>query len=559
MDFLNQAIGQVRDLFLSMTPAARVTAALLVGVIGVSLGFLVQQHSAGPDEYLFNGEFLPSEDANRIEVAIAKAGLEGSQREGNRIKVPRGQKAAYLAAVAEAGALPANFHAILDSALDLGPFVDDKTRKEKLKASREQQLSMIIRDMSGIEDAKVIYDIAQPRGMARESVATATVSVQPSPGEALSGQRMKMIRNAVAGAIANLKPENVVVVNLGDGSLFSEDVSPESFDSPYFQHRVAFERHIKGNIEGLLSYIPGVRVQVTAELNPALTRETHTVATEGEATALRESNEERISETQHLKDGGRVGLEANGPGRGRESFAESTVKNSDSNTSSEQNYFVPTKNEITTEAGLVPEHVRVAIAVPMNYLVQVYRERQRRNGEDPNQPLPADISTTLTREEGDLENKIKEVVVPLLTKEIAVDNYKDEIIKVSFFETLTPDPIEPIPASSKALAWASQNFNTLTMAGVALVGLVMLRSLVKGVPPVEPLDSAAAPLLSLKMPTLRENDSAAAGEASDDEDFERPRLKLKKGKNLRDELTDIVREDPDSAAAILRSWIANAG
>ena len=182
MDFLNQAIGQVRELFLSMTPAARVTAALLVGVIGVSLGFLVQQHSAGPDEYLFNGEFLPSEDANRIEVAIAKAGLQGSQRDGNRIKVPRGQKAAYLAAVAEAGALPANFHALLDSALDLGPFVDDKTRKEKLKSGREQQLSMIIRDMYGIEDAKVIYDIAQPRGWHARALATATVSVQPSPG-----------------------------------------------------------------------------------------------------------------------------------------------------------------------------------------------------------------------------------------------------------------------------------------------------------------------------------------------------------------------------------------
>ena len=559
MDFLNQAVNQARELFLSMTPAARVTAVLLLGVIVVSLGFLVQQHSAGPDEYLFNGEFLPTEDANRIEVAIAKIGLEGSQRDGNRIKVPRCQKTAYLAAVADAGALPPNFHSLLDSALDLGPFVDDKTRKEKLKASREQQLSMIVREMYGIEDAKVIYDIVQPRGMARESIATATVSVQPTPGEALTGQRMKNIRKAVAGAIANLKPENVVVVNLGDGSLFSEDSSPESFDTPYFQHRVAFERHIKGNIDALLSYIPGVRVQVTAELSPALTKETHTIAAEGEATALRETNQESISETQHLNNGGRPGLAAQGPGRGNDPITETTVKNSDSDISSEQNYFVPTKNEIVTEAGLVPEHVRVAIAVPMNYLVQIYREQQRRNGEDPTKPLPADIKEIIAREEGPLKDKIKDVVVPLLPKELAVDSYKDELIKVSFFETLTPEPIEPIPASSKALAWAGEHFNTLTMAGVALVGLVMLRSLVKGIPPADPVASAAGPLLTLKMPNVLNEDSGISDTSEGEEEADRPRLKLKKGKNLRDELTDIVREDPDSAAAILRSWISNAG
>ncbi len=559
MDFLNQAIGQVRELFLSMTPAARVTAVLLVGVIGVSLGFLVQQHSAGPDEYLFNGDFLPTEDANRIEVAIAKAGLAGSERVGNRIKVPRGQKTAYLAAVADAGALPPNFHDLLDGALDLGPFVDDKTRKEKLKAGREQQLSMIVRDMYGIEDAKVIYDIAQPRGMDREGVATATVSVQPAPGEALTGQRMKNIRKAVAGAIANLKPENVVVVNLGDGSLFSEETSPESFDSPYFQHRVAFERHMKGNIDALLSYIPGVRVQVTAELSPALTRETHTVATEGEPTAMHETTQNRVSETQRLNNGGRPGLVSQGPGRGNDPVNEATVRDSDQDESTEFNYFVPTKNEIVTEAGLVPEHVRVAIAVPMNYLVQMYQEQQRREGGDPNQPLPENIKEILTREEGPLEDKIKEVVVPLLPKEIAVDNYKNDIIKVSFFETLTPDPIEPMAASSQALAWASQHFNTLTMAGVALVGLVMLRSLVKGIPPAEPIGSTAAPLLSLRMPDVQGDDSVGGGGAADEDSSDRPRLKLKKGKNLRDELTDIVREDPDSAASILRSWIANAG
>ena len=42
----------------TMTPAARITSALLLGVILVSLGYLVQSHSSGAEAYLFNGEML---------------------------------------------------------------------------------------------------------------------------------------------------------------------------------------------------------------------------------------------------------------------------------------------------------------------------------------------------------------------------------------------------------------------------------------------------------------------------------------------------------------------
>ena len=49
MDFLNQAIAQVRELLLSMSPAARITATLLLGVIVVSLGYLVQTQGTGAD------------------------------------------------------------------------------------------------------------------------------------------------------------------------------------------------------------------------------------------------------------------------------------------------------------------------------------------------------------------------------------------------------------------------------------------------------------------------------------------------------------------------------
>lgn len=88
----------------------------------------------------------------------------------------------------------------------------------------------------------------------------------------------------------------------------------------------------------------------------------------------------------------------------------------------------------------------------------------------------------------------------------------------------------------------------------------MLRSLVKGIPPADPVTSVAGPTLSIN---LGDHDAADSGgtnaEKDAAEEVDRPKLKLNKGSNLKDELTDIVREDPDAAAAILRGWISNAG
>ena len=94
------------------------------------------------------------------------------------------------------------------------------------------------------------------------------------------------------------------------------------------------------------------------------------------------------------------------------------------------------------------------------------------------------------------------------------------------------------------------------MLGVAMFSLMVLRSVVKSAPPSDGTSAAAAgPALTLHAdePAARGSDNAA------EQGNDRPRLRLKKGKSLKDDLVEIVREDPDAAADILRSWIGKAG
>src|SRR3990172_4094247 len=199
MDFLNRALAQLRDLFQTMPPGGRIVAGLLLAVVVTSMGYLFQQGTAGPDEFLFGGEYLPDSQLNRIEGAIAQAGLSGHKREGNRIRVPAGQKAAYLAAVADADALPPNFNTLLETALDKGgPWESREATRERLKIAKQQTLSEIVRAMSWVEDAVVLYDEQEPRGLSGAKLVTGSVNVQPTAGEVLDPRRTRALQTPVA-------------------------------------------------------------------------------------------------------------------------------------------------------------------------------------------------------------------------------------------------------------------------------------------------------------------------------------------------------------------------
>src|SRR5205085_6038322 len=174
MDFLNKAFAQLSDLFKSMTPGARITAGLLLAVIVVSLGFLFQRQSSGPDAYLMGGEAFPATQLPAMEAAFAKANLSGAVIDGNRVRVPRGQQAAYMGAMADAGALPPNFGTYLEKALASdSPFAMRGSREEKLKLAKQQELQNIMSKMDGIESAAVMYDTKEKRSFGQDALATA--------------------------------------------------------------------------------------------------------------------------------------------------------------------------------------------------------------------------------------------------------------------------------------------------------------------------------------------------------------------------------------------------
>ena len=92
---------------------------------------------------------------------------------------------------------------------------------------------------------------------------------------------------------------------------------------------------------------------------------------------------------------------------------------------------------------------------------------------------------------------------------------------------------------------------------MALMSLLMLRSMIKSIPTTDKgVDFSLPDILPKK------NDASQAsgkGGKGGENDGGRPKLRLKRGPSLKEDLSELVKEDPDGAAAILRTWIGNAG
>ncbi|HEY3391610.1 MAG TPA: flagellar M-ring protein FliF C-terminal domain-containing protein [Lacipirellulaceae bacterium] len=547
---MNKSLAQVSELFRSMTPGARITAGLLLAVVVISLGYLFKQGTAGPDAFLFGGEMLPDSELTRIEAALGKQTITW-EREGNRIRVPAGQQAAALAAISDAGALPRNFNDILEKALDKGgPWESAAATRERLKIAREQQLTEIVRAHYWVEEAVVIYDEQAPRGLSGTKLVTGSVSVRPIVGETLDPWREKKLQNLVASGVVGLKPEDVVVTNWGEGSGAGSDggIYPELFEDDYMKNKVIFEMQKRESILNALRDIPGVRVEVNADFNDVYERSTTNTKPDPKPATLREVETKEFSKQSTGAAGGQPGPVAQGPNRQGAAPAPNQNLNETENSSTETENVVGGEQTRSLAKGYTLREIWATVAIPTNYLESLWKS-QNPSATDP--PTKQDLTPVETQVKTAVEN----IVEPLLQLQAieGEDNYKH--VSVSFVPSLPVPQIESPSTTTKALSWAGRYWSTLAMLGVAMFSLLVLRSVVRGT------TSGDSPNAALATPalTLHGEAGSAGAETEAEPEPERPRLRFKKGKSLKDDLVEIVREDPDAAADILRTWISKAG
>jgi flagellar M-ring protein FliF len=456
-----------------------------------------------------------------------------------------------LAAISDAGALPRNFNDILEKALDKSSALESSVAtRERLKIAKQQQLTEIVRAHYWVEDAVVVYDEQAPRGLSGVKQVTGLVGVRPIVGEVLDPRRSKKLQNLLAAGVVGLKPENVVVNNLGDGSGSEPDggIYPEMFEDDYMKNKVTYEMQKKESILNVLRDIPGVRVEVSADFDDTYERRTQTVKPGEKAQPVRTSETEESTTQTKGPAGGQPGVTAQGPNRQGATPAPEQTVNKTVNRTEETENSVGADIDTSLAKGFMLREVWATVAIPSSYIENLWRSQ---NQAATNPPTKQDLELV----KSDVKQTVENIVEPLLLLQAIKGENTYKHINVEFLPSLPVPTIEPPSTMSKAAAWAGRHWSTVAMLGVALVSLRVLKSVVRG---TTTGDAASAALASPALTLQPDTGSASLDNESEPED-ERPRLRFKKGKSLKDDLVQIVHDDPDAAADILRSWISKAG
>jgi flagellar M-ring protein FliF len=556
MDFVNQAYSQLVELLRSMSVGTRLATGLLLAAVVISLVYLFQYQVSGGDDFLLGGRPFTQSEMTALEAAFAKAGLGKSQIVGSQIRIPRGQKELYLAAMADGNALPADFSTYLDQAINKdNPFSNPKSLELRRLNAKQNTLALIIGRMKGIDSATVQYDEEIKRGLTQQKQKTAMVAVQTRGGELEEGQ-IKAIRNVVASAYAGLDRRNITITDLS-GVTYGGAVGPDGAnedESIYAAHKVKYEREWQRKILDQLKYIPGVIVNVNAELNPETLHSTQTVKLDPKPVAVltKESSKESTMQTPQVA--GRPGAVSNGvetqgnrplavsaPAAGAES--QTTESKSDV-----QN--IPGHDTTVVElARLIPRKVTASIDIPASYYSDVWRTRNPQPADKPpKQPEGAELATIET----EIKQRLKETVRNLLPDVEKGTNPYPHIV-VETYADLPKTKQEPPTLAATAGTWLADNWQTVAIVCVGLISLLMLRSMVRS--PASPSPTTVA----ANHPT---HARTALHEPLEEDEPEPVRV-LKtsfrsSGPDLKTELQEIVKENPDAAATILRSWIGEA-
>lgn len=566
MGFLNNAVNQFNAVFRTLSLGARIVAGLLLLVVVISLAYLFNRQTAAPDSFLFGGEPVTAAELPNIEAAFGKASLKNYSIEANRIRVPRGEESTYMAALADGQAMPATYGSHISKALDTNDIFSNKEKQsQRMKHSREMELAAIIGKMQGIGRAAVMFDTSVEPGLKSTKLFTASVSVETIGSIPLEDARVQAIRHLVAGSFAGMKPESVAVIDLKNNHSYPVGRPGELLSGtqdPVFRTALAYENEWTRKVQNALGYVPGALVTVNVQLNNELDTNEHKLTYDSK-TVLTLQSENSESSTQIMPGNqGRPGPASQGGFSNQAASLNQTASTSGGRSEKESsvvnNKFATPGTETTTRrAGLTPKRVTVTVGVPYSYYEKIWKERNPpANGQQAKTATATEMET-LIKGEGELLRAYIAKLLPLRDIENPDKTPVMDVV-INTFQQISEPALPETQFSETALAWAKSNSNTIATGIFALIGLMMLRGLLKGVPTPAPTEVDTPAITSAATAAVNSGE-ATATTAENAAPAKRLARRTKGTGNLRDELVEIVREDPDTAANIIRSWITSPG
>lgn len=277
----------------------------LVALLGVSAGvaaalFAIVLHLGNSPKALLYSN-LDLKEAGSITAALDQAAVKYEVKgDGSTIMVERDKVASTRLLLSGKG-LPTSGsvgYELFDNAPALGQtaFVQNLNQQRAL----EGELARTVRSLQGVSSARV-HLVLPKRELFEEDAGAPTASVVIGAARTPDAGEVQAIRNLIAGAVPNLKPERVTVVD-DKGRMLAGGDGEGMADQMAQEQRNATEDRVRKTVLNLVEGVVGAgkaRVQVTADLDLArVTTQEETFDPDGQVVRSTQTAEEKADENK---------------------------------------------------------------------------------------------------------------------------------------------------------------------------------------------------------------------------------------------------------------------
>jgi len=550
MDFVKRWLTQIQAQLTELTVSQKLLIGTLMVVIPMML-LMIFQWAASPEMVPVLDQPLDSARQTRITATLDSRGVE-YKIVGDRIMVPREKQLMALATAQMQNLLPEDTTTGFDKlVLDNQNWWNSNEQNRTLyNIAKQKVLAAVLTANPWVRDATVILSPPQDTGFgATHQRPTASVNVVLENGR-LDQKKVDAIAGLVSGAVAEMKPEDVNIIDAINGRQWKVRSEDQMYAGDYLEQVQVQESKYREKIQRALSYIPKVIVAVNVEVDLTRRQVNSRTYDKDESVTLIARDQSSSETTTEGPAGGEPGVRPNtgGANQGVDLSAGPSRTSNTEESESEFDTFAGEKTEVTANPGGMPTQVSATVNIPRSYFVTLFQQGREADAPEPtDEALQPTIEATLPR----IQNQIAALVkTGKSAGQVVVDMYPDAGAPFG-------GAVQPQSAGVAGTLMAGGMVKTISLGALAVVALgamfLLLRSATKKPERPSLQELAGVP------PRVLSNEDEFIGQA-DEMDPAMTGLELDEDeirhRKLTDQVAEMVKANPGEVASLINRWVS---
>ena len=541
MDFLKGQLDKIQQQLGGLNASQKMLTGSLVAIMVMTLLWWGRYAGTAEMEPVLSQAFSAG-DIGRAQMHLKSNGIP-AKIEGDRILVPADKREEAVAALAFAGLMPLDSASAVDEMTKkLNSFMPQTMTEAMFKEAKQQTMQNVIRRWPGVKQVDVWIEPAGPRRLGVRNEATASISITMKDEGPGTRKLAESAAAFVAGAQQQLPVQNIAVV-IGERRYKMSDSGGVAGSDELGEVLAQHERYYQNKVEEFYSYIEGLIVKVSVDINTTALQSQNKVY---DTVQQKEKRTNTRSETEPVPAGGHAAEPGAIANTGvsidpQPQQASGGERSKEENETDYENFAGMKTSTESTPAGKFAA-VSAAVRVPRSYFLKSFKNASGSTAEPTLEAIQPFI-------DAEIERIREEVLVTTAIEDrtrVAVSTYDDSPGPLRVAATATP---------TGTLATSIGTYGKeIAIGALAVISLFMVSMMVRKGTPAPVIAAAAAPRETPHLDGLPEvagivGDSGQLLDGMElDEDAVRTQQML-------DQVSTLVGENPDAAANLVKRWL----